>query len=101
MMTSRESGGSFKQLSVERLNLMNNICNVTDEMILSTKRVKTQMAAEYLGIPVRNLQEGMQLGVFPFATAYKKNEWVYMIFPERLVRYKHGYDMVQSDALSA
>lgn len=79
---------------------MKKIIEVTDEMILAGKRVKTQMAAEYLGMPVRNLQEGMQAGVFPFAKAYKKSEWVYMIFPERLVRYKHGHDMVQSDALT-
>lgn len=72
---------------------------VTDEMILATKCVKTQVAAEYLGIPVRNLQEGMQAGVFPFAIAYKKSEWVYKIFSERLFRYKHGYDMVQSETL--
>jgi len=69
---------------------------ITDEMILKTARVKTQTAAKYLGIPVRNIQEGLQFGCFPFGTAYKKSEWVYMIFSERLVKYKHGTDVSEN-----
>lgn len=74
-----------------------NIQNDND--VLNSKRITTQQAAEYLGFPVRNIQEGLQEGLFPFGIAYKKREWVYLISPERLVRYKHGDD-IKNDTLS-
>lgn len=67
-----------------------------DEFILSLKKVTVQIAAEYLGISVRNVQAGMQEKMFPFGIALKKKEWIYIIFAERLVMYKHGYDMIPS-----
>lgn len=72
---------------------------ISDEMILELNKVNSNTAADYLGIPVRNLHEGLQEGKYPFGIAYKKKEWVYIILPERLVQYKHGYDMVPSVAI--
>lgn len=66
----------------------------TDDDIMSMGKVTPQVASYYLGIPVRNIHEGLQGNVIPVGYAYKKNEWVYVIFPERLVKYKHGYDLV-------
>lgn len=74
--------------------MSNNI--YSDDFILSLKKVTVQIAAEYLGISVRNIQAGMQEKMFPFGIALKKKEWIYIIFPERLVMYKHGYDMIPS-----
>lgn len=71
-----------------------------DEFILSLKNVTVQIAAEYLGISVRNVQAGMQQKMFPFGVAFKNKEWIYKIFPERLVMYKHGYDMISSTQAS-
>lgn len=68
----------------------------TDEEIMSMNKITPQVASRYLGIPVRNIHEGLQENAIPVGYAYKKNEWVYVIFPERLVKYKHGYDLVAS-----
>ena len=65
----------------------------TDDEIMSLSRITPQIAACYLGVPVRNIQEGMQFEKLPIGYSYKKNEWVYVIMPERLVRWKHGLDM--------
>ena len=65
----------------------------TDEEIMGLTKVTPQIASSYLGVPVRNIQEGMQNNVLPIGYAYKKNEWVYVIMPERLIRWKHGLDM--------
>ena len=67
--------------------------NYTDEEIMELSKVTPQIASFYLGVPVRNIQEGMQNNVLPIGYAYKKNEWVYVIMPERLIRWKHGLDM--------
>lgn len=66
----------------------------TDEEIMLMTRVTPQVASRYLGIPVRNIHEGLQEDKVPFGYAYKKSEWVYVIIPERLVKFKHGYDLV-------
>ena len=42
----------------------------------------------------------MQQKMFPFGVAFKNKEWIYKIFPERLVMYKHGYDMISSTQAS-
>jgi len=65
----------------------------SDEEILELSRVSPQVASAYLGVPVRNIQEGMQNEKIPIGYAYKKSEWVYVIMPERLVKWKHGLDM--------
>lgn len=66
----------------------------TDEDIMSMTRVTPQVASCYLGIPVRNIHEGMQENKIPIGYSYKKSEWVYIIIPERLIKFKHGYDLV-------
>ena len=65
----------------------------SDNEIMELSRVTPQVASDYLGVPVRNIQEGMQNDKLPIGYAYKKSEWVYVIMPERLVRWKHGFDM--------
>lgn len=67
--------------------------NYTDDEIMELSRVTPQVASNYLRVPVRNIQEGMQNNKLPIGYAYKKNEWVYIIMPERLIRWKHGLDI--------
>ncbi len=70
---------------------------LTDDEILNSKRVTVMDTANYLGVPVRNIQEGLQYDKLPFGIAYKKKEWVYTIFPERLVVYKHARDIINNN----
>ena len=65
----------------------------TDEEIMEISKITPQIASRYLGISVRNVQEGMQNDKLPIGYAYKRNEWVYVIMPDRIIRYKHGLDM--------
>lgn len=65
----------------------------TDKEIMEISKITPQIASSYLGISVRNIQEGMQNDKLPIGYAYKRNEWVYVIMPERMIRYKHGFDM--------
>lgn len=73
---------------------------LTDEDILSMKRVKPIDAARYLGVDVSTIYYGLQDGTFTFGTAMqspKSENWIYDIRPKALVEYnKHGrVDMVK------
>lgn len=68
----------------------------TDNEILTAKKVKAADAAKYLGIDLRTLYQGLQENKFPFGVAVKRNEWIYHIFAERLVAYKHGLDLINT-----
>lgn len=76
------------------------IPKLTDEDILSMKRVKPADAANYLGVDVTTIYYGLQDGIFTFGTALqspKSDGWIYDIRPRALVEYnKHGrVDMVK------
>lgn len=73
---------------------------LTDEDILSMKRVKPADAARYLGVDVTTIYYGLQDGMFTFGTAMqspKSENWIYDIRPQALVEYnKHGrIDMIK------
>lgn len=68
----------------------------TDNEILTAKKVKAADSAKYLGIDLRTLYQGLQENKFPFGVAVKRNEWIYHIFAERLVAYKHGLDLINT-----
>lgn len=68
---------------------------LTDEEILSMKRVKPTDAAKYLGVDVTTIYFGLQDGIYPFGVAIKSQResgsWIYDIRPRALVEYnKHG-----------
>ena len=54
----------------------------SDSEIMELSKITPMIASIYLGIPVRNIQEGMQNDKLPIGYAYKKNEWDYVIIPE-------------------
>ena len=72
-------------------------CPYTDEDILNMGKVTAQNAARYLGITYETLvwllrqDSENDTNKAPFGKAVHKKAWVYYIFPEELVRYKHGY----------
>ena len=66
---------------------MNN--RPTGEELLSTNRVTVATTARDLGMANETVADGMQLGVFPFGTAYQRprGSWVYDIRSQALVEY--------------
>jgi len=64
----------------------------TDEEILEMENITAKVAAAYLGIDGSKVYNGLQVGAFPFGTAYYSGkEWVYDIRPQALVEYnRHG-----------
>lgn len=72
---------------------------MTDYEILTSKKIKAKDAANYLGIDLRILYQGLQENKFPFGIAVKRNEWVYHIFAERLIAYKHGLDLINKEII--
>lgn len=66
--------------------------DITDEYILTLKKVSPQIAARYLGISDNIIYEGLKNGDFPFGTATKgaKGRWEFDIRPQALVNYNRS-----------
>lgn len=65
---------------------------ISDDYILSLRRVTPQIAAKYLGLSVEKIREGIQDGSFPFGTVVGSREagkLTYDIRPQALVDYGH------------
>ena len=71
----------------------------TDEDILTMNKVTAKIAANYLGgrwtyeMLTWMLRQDAENGTgkAPFGKAVHRKNWSYYIFPEELVKYKHGY----------
>lgn len=63
---------------------------ISDDEILKLKDVPATTAAEYLGMSVPYLRNGLEQGVFPFGSCvYFGNKRYFNIQPKLLVDYKH------------
>lgn len=63
---------------------------ITDDDILKLKDVSVPTAAEYLGMSVPYLRNGLEQGVFPFGSCvFFGNKRYFNIQPKPLVYYKH------------
>lgn len=56
-------------------------------------RLTTAEAAKRLGIPVQTLRLMLQAGKYPFGSAVKSRQWIYVIDENRLEIYLQGKDM--------
>lgn len=68
---------------------------LSDEEILSMKRVPPLEAARYLGMTYDMLTYKLQKGEMPFGTAELKDKWTYYINPRQLYNYKYGITEVE------
>lgn len=77
----------------------------TDEEIRKMPKVTIKAAADYLGISSVMLTLGMRNNLLPIGFAVKNEEtyrdnWSYVIIPERLIAYNHGrINEVQVEAI--
>lgn len=55
--------------------------------------VPTSIAAQFLGINRHKLCEGIESGRLPIGSAWKKDQWTYIIPCERLKAFALGYDV--------
>ena len=63
---------------------------ITDDEILKLKDVPVPTAAEYLGMSVPYLRNGLEQGVLPFGSCvFFGNKRYFNIQPKLLVDYKH------------
>ena len=67
---------------------------------MKTQRIKTEKAAQLLGLPVQTLRVFIQHGKFPeFATAIKKEgskHWIYYINGTKLYEYRNIKGRIQT-----
>ena len=81
------------------------MCKYTDEEIRAMSKVTIKAAADYLGISSVMLTLGMRNNLLPIGFAVKNEEtyrdnWSYVIIPERLIAYNHGrINEVQVEAI--
>ena len=79
----------------------------TDEDILTMKKVTGVIAAKYLGITYDMLcwlmRQDAENGTnkLPIGRAVHRKQWSYHIFPEALVKYKHGDNPIASANVKA
>ena len=55
--------------------------------------VPTAIAARFLGINRHKMCEGIESGRLPIGSAWKKEQWTYIIPCERLKAFALGYDV--------
>lgn len=69
-------------------------------MKMKNQRIKTEKAAQLLGLPIQTLRVFIQQGKFPeFATAIKKEgskHWIYYINATRLYEYLNIKEPIQT-----
>lgn len=83
------------------MNTLTNKKLIAREMIkMKSQRMKTEKAAQLLGLPVQTLRVFIQNGKFPeFATAIKKEgskHWTYYINATRLYEYLKMKEPIQT-----
>ena len=83
------------------MNILTNKKLIAREMIkMKSQRMKTEKAAQLLGLPVQTLRVFIQNGKFPeFATAFKKEgskHWIYYINATRLYEYLKMKESIQT-----
>lgn len=83
------------------MNTLTNKKLIAREMIkMKSQRMKTEKAAQLLGLPVQTLRVFIQNGKFPeFATAIKKEgskHWIYYINATRLYEYLKMKESIQT-----
>lgn len=67
---------------------------MTDQELLSHKKIRPEIAAEYLqdGTTAQEIRVKAQKGICPFCTAHKPTgkRWTYRVNPGLLMKYKAG-----------